>query len=433
MVNVLGLTDFFNRSFTDIPVIETDFEQGYYSSNLDVLISKSRRSKAISEAKIWDYILVENDPNFSRSQSSGKLNKILSKLSLSSTLVTVFTSQLYMSELYEFIPYNLRSTLFNLTGLIDTNINLISNFDKRLPFSLIEEAFFKDLEFQYDGGNITFNELTNLANNILDSMPLADSIQNDSLRPLLSLGIQNLLPSSMIGIFQAAQYADEINSIFSNNTTKQNFNTELQNEIEDFSDNKVNTAVSENDYTNTNITFADPLGINLQSQFKSELQSSYFEHIEESVNTVGTRYGLTSDQKQNLIDILQADAQSNIESAFSKPGTGLPSLTKVSTALGNESHNGTRTAINNSIERLTNKIINQVGLKQTVNDPLDYLVNVKRNIKSRLEFKKRGVTTERFTEVDNYLKSVVKDGKITDEILEDLDRQLNELIPETDY
>ena len=435
MVSVIGLTEFFQQTYTSSRSDGSSYANGYYVGNLDVLLQRAKRNKSISQSRLWDYVRVENDPNFNRRNSEPKFAKLISKISSATTITTVVASQLHMANLTQFIPENLRNLLFNFNALADTSINLLSNFEKQIIFSQIEKALFADIEFNFLGGTITFNELVNVADSIFENMPFEESIKNDSLRPILSLGIQNLLPESMVGIFDSLIYLDLLDTIFINDEVNRNaFTGELKSNTAAYGTNKVNTVVVAANYTNQPIDFSDPMGLKLQNSFKDDLKSDYTAQTLNNVNLVGTKYNLTQAQKDQIATLLAADGATNIDNAFEGSLVGLPSLLKVGNGLSIEAYNKTTTAVNNAISRVVANVIKDAGLISTPTGtkPLDYLINIKTNLEKRKNMKKRGASSDQFVEIDSFLSSVVSDGEISESLLQSLSDRLDTILQESE-
>lgn len=430
MVNTSGLSSFFQIRYAEKDKSYAGYASGYQSSNLDVLLQKAGRSKTISESKIWDFIQVENDPNFSRKANQSKYKKLVSKLSATSAIATTISSQVHMARIHEFFPTNVTEFLFNISAVLDTNINLLQSFEDFSIFTQIEQVFLTDLEFQFGNKIITFQQLVNLSVAVFDNLAEKDSIKNNGIRPLLALGLQNFLPDSMSGIFTTLSYIDLLDTTFTNDSLKSLFDSELQILLGNLSQFKINDYVLSSNYTEEFISFSDPLGLNLQSKFESELSSEYSSDLKNGIEEINTRgnYGLTVTDISQLVDLFVADINTNIDSAF-KGTVGLPSLLEVSQGLSIEAHNNTKNSINSAFDTLAASILtaSKINTAPVGTRPLDHLINVKTNIEKRIEYKRRGATIDQFTIIDNYLSSVIGSGnQLTEAALEDLSNILIE-------
>lgn len=432
MVDINGLANFFGQKYNETFESMDSYASGSQIGSLDILLHRAKRNKHITQSKLWDYIQVENDPNFARKSVENKFEGLISKLSMTTSIVTIFTSQLYMVGIHEYIPANIKELLFNYNSIVDTGINLLNTFEKQIIFNQIEQALFADLEIQFLGGTITFNEIVNTADSIIANMPFKDAIENNGIRPLLSLGIQNLLPESMVGIFDALQYLDLLDTVFINDdANKILFDKAVRDRITNYGKTITGTVVTSEKYKGVTIDYADPLGLTLRDNFLSDLYGEYEKELANIIVDEGVTFGLSTNDIDSMTDIFIKDAKNNVDS-LNNGSLGLPSLIRSAKGIETVTFNKTVEAMLKGHERFADSIITQAGLNSTPSNtrPLDYLINVKKNIEARAKFKSRGANSDQFVEINNYLKSVVKDKNISDDVLEDLNIRLDELLKE---
>ena len=433
IISTDGLESFFTRGFSNNYESFKFYDTGYQTSILDILYQKARRTKGVSQNKIYDLIQLENDPNHNRGINGRTYEKLISKLSIATQILAMVQSNLHMANIYEFIPSNLRNLMGSFQSISDTGINFLSNINQGLTFNQIEQALLADLRLQYANGDITFLELTAIANAILDNQNLQESVENNGLRPLLALQLQNLLPSSMTGIFSDLQFLDELAEIITNDDIRNSFLRTAEQEIEDYSklyptdlDN-----VNNNYYLNsTKITLEDPLGIKVRDSFKTDLFNSYSSEL---ISIVTTNPDLTTLQKEQTYELLLADASQNVEAAF-KGKIGLPSLNLSIKGVNSESYNKSVEKVLSAFDIFfRNDIIPKIdNIKGAPADlsPGNYLFNLKRNIEKRLEMESRGTTNSELAEIEKvlkqtYLKTNVIPSKV---ILENILIQLNQIL-----
>ena len=426
------LDSFFSNQFTEPFSSSIGQQDGYMGSNLDLLLQQARRNKSIRENRIFDYIQVENDPNFSRNAEANSkiLEKYTSDLSITTQIVTVVNSTLSIAGVQEFIPSNIRTLLLNFNALADTNINAMQNIKQLVSFRQIEKAFLSDLTLQFGNNTITFDQIALMADNVINNVQQYDSVENTGIRPLLSIGIQQFLPKDIAAIFDDLEYLDMLANIFGD----QSPNIALVNSLfvdatETYSQKRIEDMVTTERYADITLTLADPLGTNLQDQFKIEIQNDYADAITAMAEAAPQ---FTNDEdRATVIAFLIDDAVNNVDVAFS--GTvGLPSLPAVASAVIADSHNQALEAINNAFEKFTETLLSDIGIEKpaTGTRAIDHLQNVKRNLKKRLEMRRTGDTSDNFTEIENYLRSVLKNKDLSEPRLNALNAYIDTLLKE---
>lgn len=421
------LTNPFNAPFQSNVGTQT----GFMGSNLDLLLEQARRNQNIRSSKLFDYIQVENDPNFSRgaAPNSKIYTKAVSDLSITTQIVTVINSTLAMSGIQEFIPANIRELLLNYNSLADTAINASSNIKQVFSFQQIEKAFLGDLTLQFGNQTISFNQIALMADNVLKSTSKGQTISNTGIRPLLSIGLQQFLPADMAAIFNDAQYLDMLANIFGDQSpniaiVNQLFTTQTN----AYAATVISDIVTPDIYVDPPLTLNDPLGLSLQSQFNGELNTSYVNQI---TNMVNNNTIIPDQDKQEIIDFLINDAQNNITEGF-KGGIGLPSITECVNGVIVDSNNKSVDAVLAAFENFTTDLLTQIGIAPPASGTtaIDHLQNLKLNLRKRIEMQRVGGMTEDFTAIDNYLKSVLLNQDITAARLQELNTFIDDLLKE---
>ena len=435
-IKITAISDLFNRSYADDVLQDvTDYQENYQLGALDIIMQRARRNKAVKENKIFDFIQLENDPNFLRSSNNirQKYEKYISTLSLSTSLVTMVNANIQLAGVSDIIPANLRQLMSNYQSIIDTNINALSNIQQLVSFKQIENAFLSDLRFNFLGETITFSEIALFSDRVFNFFETQDAIKNSGLRPLLALNMQSLLPSSVLDIFETVQWLDNLNTLFQDENTRNAFNTDIQKAIGDSSQRKINTIVVEDKYSDVDLNLNDPLGLVLKQTFTTELNNNYEDILNTEIDNVVKNYSeLTSEQVLAIKSIIIVDTYSNIKNALEKSSIGLPKLSTVVKAVNTDTYNKTFIAIQNAIERFTEELIDEIGLKRPTGNqrPLDYLQNIKADIKRRSNIQKYGVTTQELNEIDSKLRSAVIDGKINTDVILALQQKIDNVLKE---
>lgn len=410
----IDLNKFFSIPLNNAEIPSANFETGYVSSNMDLLLQQARRVKGVRESRLFDYIQVENDPHFSRrsEQNEQKLQKLLSNVSLSTSLVTVVNSKLDMAGVHEFLPANIRNLLLNFQAIADTNSNSLLNIQQQLPFKQITDAFLGDLQMQFNGKTITFGQIALMADRILTNNDTLPDVTNNGLRPLLALDLQQFLPNDMLGVLDSLNYLDKVIEIFGDGAPELSivdalFRTNLTDKKSEQIDEIVSNPTV---YVAPIITLDDPLGLGVQSRFNSEIRDDYVAEIDTILEQVQQSVVITDEQLLELREIFVEDLDNNLTDALDG-GVGLPSLKECSTAVSHETQNKTAAAITKAFDLFTRELIQQLGASSPVVGvrPVDQLLNLKRHLKSRLDMPKRGATPEEIVAVENNLKELLLD------------------------
>ena len=122
--------DSIKQSKFDIP--RSVYPSNYVTNNLDLILQQHRRTTAISRARIFDWIQVENDPNYSRASpiNRKKLENLFGKLGLYQSVVTSILGKLQMVGLTKYIPTHFLNMLFNLRSMIESGNRLLPTIQR---------------------------------------------------------------------------------------------------------------------------------------------------------------------------------------------------------------------------------------------------------------------------------------------------------------
>ena len=403
-----NFADILNTIPTSLSGRPEGYGADHISTNLDILFQKMSRTKFINNNKLLDFMALEQDKNFVRGANKEKLNNVISKLVVSSQLMNMVQTQIFIARLTPYFPESFRYAFKNLQGMLDSSANLLMNIRSLGSYQQIGMAFAADLLGEYTKGNVTFNNLLVISQNVTDYFIYGEPIDNNVIRSLLSLGLNQFFTEDIDTIFDTLQYVDTLYSIFGEDTYLDTYNNRLKELVGTYSKKKVSTAVTSSNYVGQTISINDPLGLDLQDTFHLELTNSFESYITSVMNTdsVLLAGNLTDDQKQEVISDLLVGYSDIIEKS-SGPGKTLPSLLSVSKGVEVESFNTLGDYIKNSIQEVFTSIFNQLNIpSQTDIEPYDYLINIKRNIESRNKFKSTGVRNEKLQEIDRYFRTV---------------------------
>ena len=429
----MDLNSVFSKDFSAPFTSPLSQSPQYNTGNFDSLLQQASRNKAIQKNKIWDYVAVENDPNFSRNASinSSTLQKATGKLSIVQQMVTVINSQLAISGLINYVPSNVRAMLLNFNSVSDTNVNALATIKQGITFQQITQAFLGDIKLQFGNKTITLNDVAGIANNVITNSQQPNSLKNNGLRSILSLGLQSMLPASMTGFLSDLTYIDNVNNLLNGDPSLTSLFDELMGtQVAGISNMNVSDLVTVTNYDNPNLTLDDPLGLSLQAQFQNELENNYTGQLNKAIDAVCAQMNITADNSA-VKQSVENNATENIAKAFSG-NLGLPPLTDVINAVVIESNNKTVQAIVLAFDTFTNDIIAQAGLVPVPagTKPIDYLMNLKRNLQARLDMNKYGTTPDNLVVIEAYLKSVLQDQDLTQAHLEQLNVYMLTLFPD---
>lgn len=430
----IDLNSFFSKPLNTAESSNVGFQPGYVSSNMDLLLQQARRNKSVREARLFDYIQVENDPHFSRSaeQNEIKLQKLLSNVALSQSLVTMTNSTLDMAGVQEFLPANIRDLMLNFNAIADTNSNSLLNIQQQLPFKQITDAFFSDLSLQFNGKTVTFGQVALMADRVLTNNDSFSDVTNNGLRPLLSLDLQQFLPNDMLGVLDTLNYIDTLTEIFGEDAPEiDTVNQIFTDNLTPYKSTPIDEIVDEDRYRAPLITLDDPLAIGIQSSFGNDIKEDYESKIDETLEIISQTVTITNSELNEIKAIFIEDVDSNLKEALGGK-VGLPSLKECSTAVVNESHNKTIGAISLAFDKFARSLIQQLGVVNPGQNvrPIDQLLNMKRHLKSRLDMPKMGATAEEITAVQETLKTLLVNKDMSETRLLKLNKTVEEILNE---
>lgn len=344
------MTDIFTKIFSNDTKKLTNFEPGYQESYLDIIRQKSLRSISVKKNKILDMLNVENDPNYSRSKLSSKLNGYASSLLLeysNSHILTVINS--FYKTIEGFVPVNLLSLLENLQALSNTNTNVTTKTNNIL--SMIENTIFSDISISYDNKTITFNDIVDTYNDVRSSISNKETFVNDILEDILGISLRDLLPNNYTSI----------------------------------------TSISPN--TKVNTLFTEPYDISLDDPFYINTNEII---IDKLMSILGT------DDESVRDELLQNIQYPSLMS----------SVKSIESNINIELYNVTEKAFAKFFTEILNTFPNVVKINSEQSS-LDFLYSLKTNLKRRNEMMQRSASNESFYELDLILKQVFVNGTYT--------------------
>jgi hypothetical protein len=338
-----------------------------------------------------------------------------------------------LARVKEFLPEHLMDLMYNYWSLADTGINYLTSIQNNDLAKQIGMSLLADLTQNFQIGNITYNEIHAMSLNFFNALPLMGDIKNNGIRPLLSIPVNSLLPEDMLGIYSDLNYLDKLYGIFSNTNLADAFNLKVKNRVKSYSEQKVKALPLSIDYESEPVTLSDPLGFSVAEQFQNDIRTSYTDTLESIVREESVEYGLSENDIQEILVELQTDAEENVGTAF-EANLGLPSIGTTVQAVNTETYNSVVNVINTTFQTFNKNIISNLNINPspTGQKPFDYLLNLKRNLDARDKFKQTNAYSDRFVEIDNYLKTVVKDGRISDSVLDELHIQLKDLLKDVE-
>lgn len=431
---------FKNFTFNEIapPPNSENFQSGYYTSSMDILLQKSRRYKAVTENKIFDWIQIENDPNYARSNPLNKeqLERIATRLSLATQITTTVNSAITILGVKEFLPSNIIYLIENFQVFTDTNFNALNSVKQLATVKQIENAFFNDISFQYGQNNISFSDVAGVLAALSDNFPLQDKIRNNAIRPLLSLNLQSLFGRDIADFILSAQYIDKLSDVYEDSVAlKQSLNTKVSTNLSTYAkDTKVSELVKNDEiYTQAYITLDDPMGLNLRERLISEIKPKIKKDVDKIIlDVLNSDSNISGEDKEELLEIMSEGVLNTIDYTF-RGQLGLPSLLICSQAISNESYNNTVISVRQAMDNFVREVIDSANINvdpmfKTKQKPFDYLMNIKTNIQKRLDMQRLGDRSEAFVQIDKFLSTVVRDKDLSDENLERLDKEIDKLL-----
>ncbi len=415
--------------FSNIPnefTLPSGESPGRFKANFDLLAQKFAKNQNIKDSKFQDFARLEDDPNYSREENQDLLSIALGKLSMATQLSSITNNQLSLFSIQEYVPSNISSILNNFNSLIDTNLDLSSEFQQNNPAKQFGSALSNDLLLQFRNGNLPLNNILLMANNFKTNFIDRDIASNNAIRSLLSLGLENFLPRPISEVLSSLQYVDLLLDIIPDEDERDTFNSALEARLTAYGKTKLSTIVDPANYSNLKITLDDSLGLQSRSNFNSEITEDYSEEITSIIETIGE--DLSADEKEEIEILLQEDAADNIDQALS--GTiGLPSLHAVARGVVALVSNNSDISIKQAFDATLFEVVSPLGINAPVDlEYSDYLFNLKRNLESRNKMKLNGASIDALVLIDNELSKVFPKGRFSEVEFERLVDQLNTLM-----
>lgn len=359
------------------------YQDGYVKNSFDVLLNKATRIEAIKKSKIMDYNYLVNDPNFSRKKSQQQLDKLMGQMIASNQLIQTVKTQFMVLRIFEYLPQSMQDFLINYQSFMDTNINFASLFKQDLSFKKIAGALATDLISQYTSGNLYLDKFLQISTRITDYFVFSPPSKNNAIRELLSLGIIDLLPFDTKQIFSTLDYINLVQTLFNDPIVIDNFTAKFENFIDSFSSSKVSKKVTVSNYNDVSITTNDPYGIEINESMNQSIMDSFSQEL-----TVFLEDNVDGDYT-DLYTLILDDFQNNLSEGMKNKG--LPTITLSIKSIENDVFNKMGDSFKEAINEVANYIINDL---QVINyddeTPVDYLYNLRRNIKERKNILSQG-------------------------------------------
>lgn len=420
-----------NNQFVDY----SKFSPGYVSSNIDNLIQAASRKQAVAQARINDFHLPSQDPNFSRDapQITNILNNGAGNLALATVITTLLQGANSMMGVSEIFPSNIRAGVLNFNGVQNSGIPVLPAVQQNSPFTSISTMVLNDIKSFFGGSSkLSFAAITAMALAV-GSMSKSSTTKNNSISIILGVALNQILPNSAVGVLATESFRDTLTNYFNGDTTKVNAVASTYSQI--INNYTTNTTVSTmvNDtslYDNVPLTIQDPYGLNTRDSFREELEIHYSAAITKMVSDTASPLGLSSDIQTEILDMLTQDVTSQMNDTF-RGSIGLPALSVCAEAIKGSARNSTIEAMSRAFNMFSSEIITNAGISPSSDAsvaPFDYLINVKKFLQTRMDFAKIGVTNEKFEETEAYLKTVIKNKDLTEQNLKNLNDYLDDLL-----
>lgn len=398
--------------------------------NLDILYHKISRTNIVAKNKMLDFLVPESDKNFLREKQLDKLNTLIGKLSVSSQLLGMVQTQLFIAKVSPYFPESMRYVLKNFQGLLDSGANMLQDIKAGSTYSALGNALFVDLLSQYSQGNVTFNNLLTISQNVADYFIYKPPIQNNVIRSLLSLGLDKFLPLDYKAVlFDNLQYADLLFSVFGEDTFADTYTNRLKELTGQYTKAKINTMVNPNHFQSNIIQIEDPLGLEAESSFVLQLSQNYAEFIQNAITNdpILTQANLTTEQQEEVVQYFNEAYPQLIKSSC---GVGIttPDISLVSNGIEIEAKNKIAEVVKEVIERVSIAILSNLKVNKDESlSTFDFLQNIKRNIERRNGFKTKGITNEKLKELDAYFVNLFG-KKYTEKDIEELYKKIEEIL-----
>jgi len=400
----------FNKIYNAPQINSSLYESGAYLGRLDILMSRARRLEFVNESKILDYIQVEGDPNYRRDKNRFKLENILGKVATAQSLFTTISGNLSMIGVYNFIPANVQQMFVDGFSLLNTNLAILDSVQNGLLFSQIEQVFFKDLEVQIAGINISFSDVVNMLYVLEENMPLLESIKNSGLRSILSLPLFNILPNGLRNIVNAGQYADHALQAFKSIEQRENAKSSFL----EYEKQSLQTVLN----IDTLVSPSDPLGINKKNKVVQDIKLDFYKYVS------------TYTDYQPLIDYVTKEYNIIIDKHLLDTDILLPSLSESVKSIKVYSYNESVQAMSRAFYKVADRMIVDLGVINKKTDSIDYLVNIKKSLILREQIKVNQNITQEYRDSELFLKSVIVGNDISEKNIEDLKNRVESIFNE---
>jgi len=416
----LDLSNLFT-SFTNEEFMSFDgYEVGYMTSLNEIVRFASKRAQGISENKLLDWIIPENDKNYNRGNvvNSRKLESIISKLSMTTSIVTSFDSLNHMLGIREFFPVNIQTLLRNFQTVSNSSQNILNVLNSTSPYKGIVLSLVQDYQLQFGNNKMSLSDILQIKDQIQNSMPSKGLTPNNALRSILSLPVRSLLPNGFQNILEYADVALRIQEFAQNSP---NFLNGLKAQLKQLDNNtKVNSYVKASNYNKANVYLGDPLGFVGRGSFADEYSLNSNKVL---CSVVSDYIGKTNFDNSGLVHTITEYSDDVIKGEIARSNIILPNLYDVTTGIKADSYNRTRDAFLTATETFVQSVINsdkiydvkdpgfsinKIGTTKQEPSYVDYLVNLKRNIRARIEILNMGVSTPELARLNSVIEPNIK-------------------------
>lgn len=360
--------------------------QGY----VNYLLQGAERQVSIFKDSLMDFMIVEIDPNFNRENPMNLLNleMLMGRISLATEIETVLRSSLsIVSPINRFIG-DLQEKVFQIQGFIDSTARNLMTFVQNLTsLEWIRDSIFKGLNDLFSRAVINFPILAQIKTGIQTGIAVYEAVRNGAILDLLKNTVSTIIP---------------IDSIISNANQILNLPANIlgavTRSVNNFASTTLGNLTGSNSSTLTGlvIDISDPFGISGRRLARSVIQPEIINGLQRTLASDLQATHVDQNTIDSVIEEISNATEIELERVFTKTNLGLPSIASCVSGVSRDTSNKTRNVILSAIESLQNRIVTQIGLKVPTDgiDPDDYLINVKKHLKSKIDAERYGITLE---------------------------------------
>jgi hypothetical protein len=390
------------RTYSTMPEdLQASFPDGTVRGYVEYLLDAAKRQVNIFKDTILDFSFLETDPNFSREYETNlaTLDTLMGRVSLGTQLETLFRGSLFVTTAVNRFIGDLFEKASEIQAQIDMAARTIMKFVQDFTsLNWIRDSLFAGLSELYSNAIINFPILEDIKNGIAGAIFIYDAVKNGALVDLLKNTVSSIIPVDAI--------MSQVNSILE---IPQNVANAVQGVMSNFVQSPIGSLISSGSLPNfhVNLSLDDPFGIFARRTAVSEIKSNVLPSLKEALSANVEIAGYT--ENVTLLQAIEVSASETIDNAF-KGSIGLPSILTCTSAVVKETVNRTRETMLGAIDNLQETIISGIGLNPTPEDsePEDYLINVKKSLRTRVEASIYGASSESLEQVNDYLSTVFK-------------------------